>query len=53
MRPLLTSLRPSTPLTEARDLFMRARVDILPVVAGGFILGAILRSDVEGAGPCL
>jgi CBS domain-containing protein len=49
MRPLATSLRPSTPVTEARELFIRARAAILPVVAGGFILGAVTRRDVERA----
>ena len=49
MRPLATWLRPATPVTEARELFIRARADILPVVAGGFILGAVTRSDVERA----
>jgi len=50
MRPLVTSLRRSTPLTEARDCFIRAGVEILPVVVGGFILGAIALRDVERAG---
>jgi CBS domain-containing protein len=49
MRPLATSLRPATPVSEARELFIRARATILPVVAGGFILGAVTRSDVERA----
>ena len=49
MAPLATCLRPATPVTEARELFVRARADILPVVAGGFILGAVTRSDVERA----
>ena len=49
MRPLTTSLRPATPVTEARELFIRARASILPVVVGGFILGAVTRSDVERA----
>ena len=49
MRPLATCLRPATPVTEARELFIRARATILPVVVGGFILGAVTRSDVERA----
>ena len=49
MRPLATWLRPATPLSEARELFIRARVAILPVIVGGFILGAAARSDVERA----
>ena len=47
MTPLATCLRPATPVTEARELFVRASADILPVVAGGFILGAVTRRDVE------
>ena len=49
MRPLATSLRPATPMAEARELFIRARASILPVVAGGFIIGAVTRGDVEHA----
>ena len=49
MRPLATWLRPATPVTEARELFIRARAATLPVIAGGFILGAVTRSDVERA----
>jgi hypothetical protein len=49
MRPLAACLRPATPVTEARELFIRARAAILPVVVGGFILGAVTRSDVERA----
>ena len=49
MTPLEACLRPATPVTEARELFARASADILPVVAGGFILGAVTRSDVERA----
>ena len=49
MTPLEGYLRPSTPVTEALDLFVRASADILPVVAGGFILGAVTRRDVERA----
>ena len=49
MTPLEACLRPATPVTEARELFVRARADILLVAAGGFILGAVTRSDVERA----
>ena len=49
MRPLATWLRPATPLTEARELFIRARAVTLPVIVGGFVLGATTRSDVERA----
>jgi CBS domain-containing protein len=49
MQPLATCLRLATPVTEARELFIRARATILPVVVGGFVLGAVTRSDVERA----
>ena len=49
MTPLEAYLRPSTPVTEALELFVRASADILPVIAGGFILGAVTRRDVERA----
>ena len=49
MRPLAQWLRPATPASEAREQFIRARAAILPVIAGGFILGAVTRSDVERA----
>jgi CBS domain-containing protein len=49
MRPLAAWLRPRTPVTEALELFSRARAAILPVIAGGFILGVVTLGDVEGA----
>jgi hypothetical protein len=49
MRPLARFLRPATPVTEARELFIRMRVSILPVIAGGFVLGAVTRGDVDRA----
>jgi CBS domain-containing protein len=49
MRPLARCLRPRTLVAEARELFIRARVAILPVAAGGFILGAVTRGVVERA----
>jgi signal-transduction protein with cAMP-binding, CBS, and nucleotidyltransferase domain len=49
MKPLATYLRPAMPAAEARARFIGAGVDILPVVAGGFILGAVTRSDLEQA----
>jgi len=47
MKPLASHLRPAMSVAEARARFIRAGVDILPVVAGGFILGAATRSDLE------
>ena len=35
------------PLAQARELFVRARVSVLPVIAGGFVLGAVTRDDLE------
>jgi signal-transduction protein with cAMP-binding, CBS, and nucleotidyltransferase domain len=49
MKPLAAHLRPAMRAAEAREQFIRARVDVLPVVAGGFILGAVTRSDLEQA----
>ena len=47
MKPLCPCLRPSMPVAEARELFARARATVLPVIAGGFVLGAVTRADVE------
>ena len=47
MRPLDFCLRPAMSVAEARELFVRARAGVLPVVAGGFVLGAVTRADVE------
>jgi len=49
MRPLGVCLRPAMSLAEARDVFARARATVLPVVAGGFVLGALARVDAERA----
>ena len=51
MKPLELYLRPATTVTAARDLFLQTRAAILPVVAGGFVLGAITRGDIERAQP--
>ena len=49
MKPLDFCLRPAMSAAEARELFVRARATVLPVVAGGFVLGAVTRADVERA----
>ena len=49
MKPLAPCLRPAMLAAAARERFIRARVDVLPVVAGGFIFGAITRGDLEQA----
>jgi CBS domain-containing protein len=47
MEPVRHCLHPAMPVTRARDLFALARLSILPVVVGAFLLGAIARHDVE------
>jgi CBS domain-containing protein len=51
MKPLGLYLRPAMSVAEARDVFVRARATILPVIAGGFVLGAVARSDIERTKP--
>ena len=51
MRPLDLCLRPAMSVAQARELFVRARATILPVIAGGFVLGAVTRDDIERAKP--
>jgi CBS domain-containing protein len=53
MNPLDFGLRPAMPIAQARELFLRARVSILPVIAGGFVLGAVTRADIERRIPVL
>jgi len=50
MRPLGLSLSPSMSAARARELFVWARTNILPVVAGGFVLGALTREQIERSG---
>jgi len=47
MRPLDLYLRPAMSVAQAREVFIRARTNVLPVLAGGFVLGAVTRRDVE------
>ena len=49
MRPLALCLHATTPAERALSLFIRQRTSALPVVAGGFLIGAVLRGDVESA----
>ena len=51
MKPLGLHLRPRMSVAEAREMFVRARTNILPVIAGGFILGAVERAVVERTRP--
>jgi len=51
MRPLDLYLRPAMTVTAARELFLQSRAAILPVIAGGFVLGAVTRGDIERAQP--
>jgi CBS domain-containing protein len=47
MEPIRLCLHPAMSVTRARHLFSLARMSILPVVVGAFLLGAIARHDVE------
>ena len=51
MKPLVLYLRPTMSVAQARDVFVRARATVLPVIAGGFVLGAVARSDLERTKP--
>jgi hypothetical protein len=51
MRPLGLCLRPAMSVAQARELFVRARASVLPVIAGGFVLGAVARADIERTKP--
>jgi CBS domain-containing protein len=51
MKPLGACLRPGMPVAQARELFIRTRAAVLPVIAGGFVLGAVARGDIDRAGP--
>ena len=44
-------LRPGMSLAQARELFTRTGAVALPVIAGGFLLGAVARGDIERAAP--
>lgn len=46
MKPLDVCLRPAMSVAQARELFVRARATVLPVIAGGFVLGAVRRADI-------
>jgi CBS domain-containing protein len=47
MKPLGVCLHPAMAIARARDVFLAERAPILPVVAGGFVIGAITRGEVE------
>ncbi len=51
MRPLGLCLRPAMSVAQAREVFVRARTTVLPVIAGGFVLGAVARADIERTKP--
>ena len=42
-------LRPAMSVAQARALFVCTRAAVLPVIAGGFVLGAVTRADIERA----
>jgi CBS domain-containing protein len=49
MKPLGACLRPGMSAAQARALFSRTGAAVLPVIAGGFVLGAVSRGAVERA----
>jgi CBS domain-containing protein len=49
MSPIDGCLSAATPLVRARELFVRTGTATLPVTAGAFLIGAVLRGDVERA----
>ena len=51
MKPLAMHLQPRMSVAEAREMFVRARTNILPVIAGGFVLGAVERAVIERTRP--
>jgi CBS domain-containing protein len=51
MKPLGLHLRLAMSMADARDLFVRARTSVLPVIAGGFVFGAVERAVVERIRP--
>jgi len=51
MKRLRLWLRPTMSAAEGCELFVRARTNVLPVIAGGFVLGAITRGDIERTRP--
>jgi len=51
MNPLCLCLSPAMSVAQARELFIRARATVLPVIAGGFVLGAVARADLERTKP--
>ena len=51
MRPLGLCLRPAMSVAQAREVFVRSRATVLPVIAGGFVLGAVMRADIGRSKP--
>jgi CBS domain-containing protein len=49
MHRLGACLRPGMSAAQARALFIRTGAAVLPVIAGGFVLGAVARGAVERA----
>jgi CBS domain-containing protein len=49
MVPVDGCLSAATSIARARELFVRAGAMTLPVAAGGFLIGAVARGDVERA----
>jgi CBS domain-containing protein len=51
LKPFGHCLRPAMSVAQARELFIRARAAVLPVIAGGFVLGAVTRGAIERTKP--
>ena len=51
MKPLALHLQPRMSVAEAREMFVRARTNIVPVIVGGFVLGAVERAVIERTRP--
>ena len=49
-KPFAACLRPGMSVAQARALCILAGAPALPVIAGGFVLGAVAREDIERAG---
>jgi CBS domain-containing protein len=50
MKAFALCLHPGMSAAKARALFIRTGATALPVIAGGFVLGAVARRDIDAAG---
>lgn len=49
MKQDVITTTPSTPITSAARLLLRERLGVLPVVAGGILVGLLSHADVQKA----